>query len=226
MAKPPPTPDEKKLGARIRDARHARDMTMVQLAELLGVSQPAISQWESGVTPPGRDSLIKLAKILKVPASQLLGELESTAASTRAGAQVAAMPTDVPVYGVAVGGSNGDFRFNGQIVDYVRRPPGIANARNVYALWILGESMAPWNKDGDLVYVTPARPPTAGDHIVVQLQDTADGEPGLAMVKLLIAKTPTQLKLAQYNPQKEFAVALTKIKSIHKVLSLKDLLGT
>jgi phage repressor protein C with HTH and peptisase S24 domain len=226
MAKPPPTLDEKKLGARIRDARHARDMTMVELAELLGVSQPAISQWESGVTPPGRDSLVKLAKILKVPASQLLGEHESATASARAGAQVAAMPTDVPVYGVAVGGSNGDFRFNGQIVDYVRRPPGIANARNVYALWILGESMAPWNKDGDLVYVTPSRPPTAGDHIVVQLQDAADGEPGLAMVKLLIAKTPTQLKLAQYNPQKEFAVALTKVKSIHKVLSLKDLLGT
>ena len=75
-------------------------------------------------------------------------------------------------------------------------------------------------------YVSPARPPVVGDHIVIQLQDTSDGEPGVAMVKLLVGKTPTQLKLAQYNPGREFNLALSKIKSIHKVLSLRELLGT
>ena len=40
------------LGSVIRDARLARDMTQVELAERLGVSQVAISRWEvSGITP-------------------------------------------------------------------------------------------------------------------------------------------------------------------------------
>ncbi len=46
------------------------------------------------------------------------------------------------------------------------------------------------------------------------------------MVKLLLGKTPTQLKLAQHNPAREFTLPLAKIKSIHKVLSLRELLGT
>lgn len=220
---------DRRLGARIREARKAREMTMVELADVIGVTQPAISQWESGQDPPGRESLQKLSKALGVAMSALLGEAPGlTANISRKGraAQVNAMAIDVPVQGVAVGGAQGDFRFNGQVVDYVRRPPGIANLRNVYALWIHGDSMSPWNKDGDLIYVSPARPPGPGDHIVVQMQDTADGEPGIAMVKLLVGKTPTQLKLSQYNPHREFSLPLAKVKSIHKVLSLRELLGT
>lgn len=224
--KPPPTRDEKNLGSRIRGFRKARELTMVELAEAIGVSQPAISQWESGQDPPGRESLTKLAKVLHVPMSTLLGENPADfAASAGKRASVNTMPIDVPVYGVAVGGSNGDFRFNGQVVDYVRRPPGIANQRNVYAIWILGNSMSPWNKDGDLIYVSPVRPPAPGDYVVVQLHGTDDDEPGLAMVKLMVGKTPTQLKLTQHNPQRDFSISLSKVKSVHRVLSLRELLG-
>lgn len=233
MAKKEPSAADRRRGQRLRERRKAIGLDVTELAAAVGVSQPAVSQWEAGQTAPNRQKLAKLAQILRVPVSWLISDSEALPASAAAGAgapsaatPLGALPVDVPVFGVAVGGSNGDFRFNGQVVDYVRRPPGIANARNVYALWILGESMSPWNKDGDLIYVSPARPPAVGDHIVVQLQDTPDGDPGLAMVKLLLAKTPTQLKLAQYNPAREFAVALTKVKSIHKVLSLKELLGT
>ena len=108
----------------------------------------------------------------------------------------------------------------------MRRPPGIAHMRNIYALWVSGDSMSPWNKDGDLIYVSPARPTAPGDYVVVQMNDQGDGEPGLAMVKQLVARTPTQLKLGQYNPEKEFAVALSKVKAVHRVLTLRELLGT
>ena len=46
------------------------------------------------------------------------------------------------------------------------------------------------------------------------------------MVKLLVGKTPTQLKLRQYNPHRDFNLPLTKIKTVHKVLSLRELMGT
>jgi phage repressor protein C with HTH and peptisase S24 domain len=228
MAKKEPSPADKRRGQRLRERRKALGLDVSELAQAIGVSQPAVSQWEIGVTAPSRKKVGKLAQILRVPVSWLVTDEDALQAATQPAAPttIAALPIDVPVLGVAVGGSDGDFRLNGQVVDYVRRPPGIASLKNVYGLWLVGDSMSPWNKDGDLIYVSPARPPVMGDHVVVQLQDTADGEPGLAMVKLLIGKTPTQLKLGQYNPTREFNLALTKVKSVHKVLSLRELLGT
>ena len=229
MTKKEPSPADKRRGQRLRERRKAVGLDITELAKAIGVSQPAVSQWEIGTTAPNRKKVARLAQILRVPASWILSDDEMLLQNVNNQAQspaVASLPIDVPVFGVAVGGSDGDFRLNGQVVDYVRRPPGISSLRNVYALWIMGDSMSPWNKDGDLIYVTPARPPVVGDHVVVQLQDASDGEPGLAMVKLLIGKTPTQLKLGQYNPTREFNLALTKVKAVHKVLSLRELLGT
>jgi phage repressor protein C with HTH and peptisase S24 domain len=218
--------DVRRLGIRIREHRKARGMTMVEVAQAIGVSQPAISQWESGIAPPGRESLVELAKLWHVPVGTLMGDPDLKAGKKGGVTPVGIMPTDVPVHGTAVGGASGDFRFNGDIVDYVRRPPGIMHMRNIYALWVVGDSMAPWNKDGDLIYVSPARPAAPGDYVVVQMNDQADGEPGVAMVKQLVARTPTQLKLGQYNPEKEFTVALAKVKAVHRVLTLRELLGT
>ena len=227
---PPPSKqvshDVRRLGIRIREHRKARGMTMVEVAQAIGVSQPAISQWESGIAPPGRESLVELSKLWHVPVGALMGDPDFKAGKKGATTPVGVMPSDVPVHGIVVGGASGDFRLNGDIVDYVRRPPGIAHMRNVYALWVSGDSMSPWNKDGDLIYVSPARPTAPGDYVVVQMNDQGDGEPGLAMVKQLVGRTPTQLKLGQYNPEKEFAVALSKVKAVHRVLTLRELLGT
>lgn len=216
-----------RLGARIREFRKGRGFTMMELAAELGVSQPAISQWETGKEPPGRESLKNLSKALSVSVATLLGEAEAAQGSFGAlqSAGVTSMPVDVPVYGTAVGGAGGDFSFNGQVVDYVRRPPGVMKLRSMYALWVIGDSMSPWNKHGDLIYVTPARPPVPGDHVVIELAGVAENEPGTAMVKLLAGKTATQLKLKQYNPEREFSLPLSQVKSVHKVLSLRDLLG-
>lgn len=224
-----PSPADKRRGQRLRDRRKQIGLDVTELANAVGVSQPAVSQWELGITAPKRRLLGKLAQILKVSPAWLITDDDAPAGNAGGPpllAAVAGLALDVPVYGQVVGGSGGDFRLNGQVVDYVRRPPGIANLRNVYALWIMGDSMSPWNKNGDLIYVSPARPPVVGDHVVVQMQDQSDGEPGIAMVKLLVGKTATQLKLSQYNPSREFAVALSKVKAIHKVLALRELLGT
>lgn len=229
MSTPQQELENVKLGARIREFRKGRGLTMVELAALLEVSQPAISQWETGKEPPGRENLAKLAKVFDVSLMMLLGESDPYAANASFGtaqtAGVASMPIDVPVFGTAVGGAEGDFSFNGQVVDYVRRPPGVMKMRNMYALWVIGDSMAPWNKSGDLIYVTPSRPPVPGDHVVIEMIGGAENEPGIAMVKLLVGRTATQLKLKQYNPEREFNLALNKVKSVHKVLSLRDLLG-
>lgn len=211
------------LGLRLRELRLQRGMTMAGLAERIGVTQPAISQWESGRERPGRDTLQRLAAAFGVSAEALMQPAASATSATEPVRGLLA--ADVPVLGTAVGGNGGDFSFNGMVVDYVRRPHGVAQMRNIYALWVTGDSMAPWNRCGDLIYVTPTRPPVPGDHVVVELAGAGAHEAGTAMVKLLAGQTPTQFKLRQYNPERDFSIARARVKAIHKVLSLRELMG-
>jgi phage repressor protein C with HTH and peptisase S24 domain len=222
---PPQRPErgDPALGLRLRELRLERGMTMAALAERIGVTQPAISQWESGRERPGRETLQRLAGALGVTAEALA--LRAGAQSATATLSPLQLPADVPVLGTAVGGDSGDFSFNGMVVDYVRRPQGVAQMRNIYALWVTGDSMAPWNRRGDLIYVTPTRPPVPGDHVVVELAGVQAHEAGTAMVKLLAGQTPTQYRLRQYNPERDFTIARMRVKAIHKVLSLRELMG-
>ena len=56
------------IGARLREAREARGLTMVSLADLLGVSRAMISQYESGLATPGPEVMSKIPKVLNLEA--------------------------------------------------------------------------------------------------------------------------------------------------------------
>jgi transcriptional regulator with XRE-family HTH domain len=55
------------IGDRIRQARKAAGLNQVELARRIGVSQPAIANWESGVHDPRRLMLAKVAEALSIP---------------------------------------------------------------------------------------------------------------------------------------------------------------
>jgi transcriptional regulator with XRE-family HTH domain len=55
------------IGERIRAARKRAGLNQAALAERLGVTQPAIANWESGVHDPRRVVLAKLAEALGAP---------------------------------------------------------------------------------------------------------------------------------------------------------------
>ena len=55
------------IGQRIQQAREKSGMSQTRLAELLGVTRSACSQWESGSgTSPRRERLEQLAQLLSV----------------------------------------------------------------------------------------------------------------------------------------------------------------
>ena len=60
----------------IKQVRERLGMTQEQLANMLGVTQGAVSQWEMGATRPAFDSLIKLAKALGVTVDELINGKE------------------------------------------------------------------------------------------------------------------------------------------------------
>ena len=60
------------IGARIRKYREDRGYSQKELAELIGVSNSRISNWEQGVNRPDADILVDLCKTLNVSPSELL----------------------------------------------------------------------------------------------------------------------------------------------------------
>lgn len=58
--------------AGIRERRIECGMTQTALAEALGVTPGAISQWESGLTRPTLDKLLRIAQILRCSVDELL----------------------------------------------------------------------------------------------------------------------------------------------------------
>ena len=67
--------DSKLLGKKIKLARVERDLTQTQLAQKIKALQKSISHYETGVSVPSLESLIKIARVLKKPASYFLDEL-------------------------------------------------------------------------------------------------------------------------------------------------------
>jgi phage repressor protein C with HTH and peptisase S24 domain len=130
-----------------------------------------------------------------------------------------ASPVDrIPVMGVGEGGGEGKSLWNGEIVDYVARPPALAGAPNGYATYVIGSSMEPRYHPGELIYVHPGKPVTAGAYVLVQLKPPHEGDPPLALIKRLVKKTGNRVVLEQFNPSKQFEVSARDIVSIHRIV--------
>lgn len=71
------------IGERIRQARKTKGLNQSDLAARVGVSQPAIANWESGVHDPRRLTLAKLADALDAPLDWLAAGDRSSAESDK-----------------------------------------------------------------------------------------------------------------------------------------------
>lgn len=70
--------DQSKIGKFISQRRKAQGLTQVQLAEKLGITDRAVSKWETGKSMPDVSVMIELCEILKITVNDLLcGEIVS-----------------------------------------------------------------------------------------------------------------------------------------------------
>lgn len=60
------------IGNRIRKYREDRKLSQKQLAELIGVSNSRVSNWEQGINRPDADILAEICRALQVSPSELL----------------------------------------------------------------------------------------------------------------------------------------------------------
>lgn len=235
---------DQKIAARLREARIAAGYaSSAKAAEAMGVKPPGYAHHENGTRGLSRGADIRYAKFFRVNVEWLLtgqGPMRKGQAVEPADPlpppnvdlstaievpRPNTMPYDLPVYGVAVGGSDGDFSLNGDVVDRARRPPGLLGNKSAFAVYVRGDSMEPRHLQGDLLYVDPARPARSGDDVLVELKPSRPGEPGPAYIKQLVTQGPVRVVLRQFNPAKDITLPGDKILRISKILKLADLLG-
>ena len=67
---------------KLKELRKAHNMTQVKLAELLNISQGAITNWERGKTCPDFENLLRLADIYGISIDELLGRISTKKTTT------------------------------------------------------------------------------------------------------------------------------------------------
>jgi phage repressor protein C with HTH and peptisase S24 domain len=189
---------------------------------LTGLGDPPIERDEvlalAGITAAGAGADAGLA-----PALRGQSEVELAQAAELPGNNV--FPRDLPVYGVAIGGSEGDFSFNGTVVDYVRRPPMLSRIGNAFGVYVIGDSMSPRFDHGDLVFVHPGRPPQPGNDVIVELHGE-HGAPGPCYIKRLVRRSAERIQLAQFNPPRDdIAIEVSQIKAVYRILTAGEIMG-
>lgn len=216
--------DDMSLGDRIRAERERRGWSQADLGRRIGVSQVTVAKIETGVTVKSK-WLPELMNALSIPMSGSQPEAPTEPHPEDLALLRQSLPQDIPVKGVAVGGNDADFSFNGAISEYVRRPPGLAKALGVYAVHVVSDSMSPKFEPSDLLFVSSTRAPAVGDYVVVELHEQEDGTPGKGFIKRLVKRSGSSVKLHQFNPDIDIEIETVLIRSIHRVFSNNELFG-
>lgn len=244
-------PEETKppIAGRLRYAREAAKLTQKQLADLVGMKgQTSIGEIERG-NSARPSKLRELAKALSKSEDWLLGIIpfgsEAVQATELRPGRRPGSPAppreielapdapafdriggarDVPEHGIAVGGEDGDFTLNGEVVGYVTRPLSL-RGRNVFAVRVKGSSMVPRFDEGDVLYVERNREPAIGDDGIFEMKPTDEWEAGHAFVKQLVAKGMGLVKVKQFNPEKTISYRREEIARMFRIVPRNELLS-
>jgi transcriptional regulator with XRE-family HTH domain len=64
--------DQLKIGKFIAECRKQKQLTQLQLADKLGITDKAISKWERGIAMPDSSIMLELCDILGISVNELL----------------------------------------------------------------------------------------------------------------------------------------------------------
>lgn len=220
------------LGKRIADFRRMRKMTQADLARALKVTPQAVSGWERDESMPELDRIEAVAGALGVDIMQLMsgaGEasaiyLDQVQERERQDAlsgrnlipgREILREGDFPIYSSSEGG-NGAIIVHTDVMEYIRRPTLLAGVPNAYGILVVGESMIPAYRPGDVALVHPGRPLARDTDVVIYQEDPRSGDTR-SMIKHLLSFNDSQLRLEQYNPARPFGLARKDWPYVHQV---------
>lgn len=165
----------------LKDARLAKQMTQTEVANFIGLSQGAYSNWERGETKIDSLSLTRLAELFEVSVDYLIGKTDTPGNKY----------IRIPVLGRVAAGIPIDAIE--EVIDWEDISAEAAGDGEYFGLQIKGQSMEPKISDGDVVIVRRQPDVDSGD-IAVVLVNGND-----ATVKR-IKKSPQGVTLIPSNP--------------------------
>jgi SOS-response transcriptional repressor LexA len=167
------------INDRILSRRKLLKLSQHELANRVGITRVSVGKWESGLNQPKGRYLNDLAAALGVTVDWLLtgndAGSETRITDTAPGyhnVEPAVIPqgTRIPVISYVQAGHWHEMceqatAFDGN-VEYVTA--GVEVGPCGFGLWLRGNSMEPFFKEGDLIIVDPDEPPHPGDFVVAK----------------------------------------------------------
>ena len=187
-----------KVGARLKQARELRHITLEEAGKKVDVHKSTVLRWENGETEKIKLPIIEtLASYYNVNPVWLMGydvPMENTENMMK---KIGAIPiseietTKIPVLGKVKAGYN--YLAQENIIEYIYFNIDGSDKENYYALYVTGDSMEPLFDDGDIVIVHKQDDFNNGENCVVLINGDE------ATVKK-VYKGTTGIKLQAVNP--------------------------
>ncbi|MEW7009528.1 helix-turn-helix domain-containing protein [Lentilitoribacter sp. EG35] len=201
------------------------DMKIPDLARASGVQDATIRKYlkQTGTTI-GLDKAEKIATALGFSLADL-SEDQSAADTVGDISSMSLGSKRIPIIGSAGASfASGKIIVEKQPIGATFSPPALLQARDIYAFYISGSSMAPEHNDGEIRFASP--------HIPCRIRDTAavheEGDDGKVYLSVghLVEIGTDKVTIAKIHPTPaNIEIPNDRIKSIDKVLTQNDLFG-
>lgn len=127
---------------RLKEAREKAGYSQKQVALMLGIAGPSVSNWERGKTSPTHENLVRLASLYHVSMDYIVGhDIEPEPSSQAVRIPVlGTIPAGVPIEAIE------------DILDWEEIPADwTRGGKEYFALRVTGSSMYPEYRDGDVI---------------------------------------------------------------------------
>lgn len=179
---------------RIKELRMGKSLSQERLADMIGTTKQAVSNYERGVRKPDIPTIEALCDIFNVSSDYLLGKEDVTIRLVgNDGIKKLDSPRGVriPVFDRVAAGIPIDAIE--EVVDWEDIPEDMANTGEFFGLRIKGDSMTPRIVEGDVVIVRQQPDAESGDIVIVRINgDTATCK--------RLAKHTHGISLISFNP--------------------------
>jgi DNA-binding XRE family transcriptional regulator len=230
--------------SKLREARVALGLSQERLAELAGTSQSTVNKLETGRMRLTLDYAVRLAPHLGLHPDALMGAAAPPAAGARrpaagrpaawppapagaatigaaggmaGGAPPASAQRSLPVLSAARGGVDQEMFLEDGAIDWVAMPDYLKNARDPYAIYVVGDSMMPRFRPAQLLHVNPHKPAQPGVGVVLRKRSNA------VLIKEFVRQSPEGVVVREYQPEhRDFLVPAEDIASVHTVVGLQE----
>jgi phage repressor protein C with HTH and peptisase S24 domain len=187
----------------LKGERQMKLAEAMQVATFLQVSQEEVLRRASDAPPPGSDN---------APRRRGRPPRRSELALPRPFPPMAPQGDVIPIRSAERG--NGEQRLSLEEAGYTPRPANLAGVRAAYAVYMVGDHLAPRYEEGWLLHVHPFKPPTRGRDVVVMKTDHS------VMIEQFVGWENDKLVLRQLNPEQMLSIPRDDVAACHLIVGV------